>query len=147
MPQDKEKKMSVSFFPTVPYPDEIGVNMTYSSFGEVRQIIAGLIDKEFADLIKEAYSEHFPPDFYTRYDKCCNRLKETVGKGFFELFNQSDCEGEMGKDACKDFLAAMKDKDLNEIKWDYRRGQVENMMKMMQIVVDSPKEDAVFKWW
>lgn len=41
----------------------------------------------------------------------------------------------------------MKGKDLNEIKWDYRRGQVENMLKMMQIVVDSPKEDAVFKWW
>lgn len=139
--------MSVSFFPSVPYPDEIGVNMTYSSFGEVRQILAGLIDKEFADLIKEAYSDHFPSDFYTHYDKCCDRLKETVGKGFFELFNQSDCEGEMDKDACKDFLAAMKDKDLNEIQWDYRRGQVENMLKMMQIVVDSPKEDAVFKWW
>lgn len=139
--------MSVSFFPSVPYPDEIGVNMTYSSFGEVRQIVAGLIDKEFADLIKEAYGDHFPSDFYTRYEKCCNRLKGTVGKGFFELFNQSDCEGEMDKDACKDFLAAMKDKDLNEIKWDYRRGQVENMLKMMQIVVDSPKEDAVFKWW
>ena len=139
--------MSVSFFPSVPYPDKLDVNMSYSSFGEVRQIIAGLIDKEFADLIKEAYTEHFPSDFYTRYDKCCDRLKETVGKGFFELFNQSDCEGEMGKDACKDFLAAMKGKDLNEIKWDYRRGQVENMMKMMQIVVDSPKEDAVFKWW
>lgn len=139
--------MSVSFFPSVPYPDKLDVNMSYSSFGEVRQIIAGLIDKEFADLIKEAYTEHFPSDFYTRYDKCCNRLKETVGKGFFELFNQSDCEGEMNKDACKDFLAAMKDKDLNEIQWDYRRGQVENMLKMMQIVVDSPKEDAVFKWW
>lgn len=139
--------MSVSFFPTVPYPDKIGVNMTYSSFGEVRQIIAGLIDKEFENLIKEAYSENFPSDFYTRYEKCCNRLKETVGEGFFELFNQSDCEGEMNKDACKDFLAAMKDRDLNEIKWDYRRGQVENMLKMMQIVVDSPKEDAVFKWW
>lgn len=139
--------MSVSFFPSVPYPDEIGVNMTYSSFGEVRQIVAGLIDKEFADLIKEEYGERLPSDFYTRYDKCCDRLKETVGKGFFELFNQSDCEGEMDKDACKDFLAAMKDKDLNEIKWDYRRGQVENMLKMMQIVVDSPKEDAVFKWW
>ncbi|MBR6891968.1 MAG: hypothetical protein IKN15_01745 [Bacteroidaceae bacterium] len=139
--------MSVSFFPTVPYPDEIGVNMTYSSFGEVRQILAGLIDKEFENLIKEAYSENFPSDFYTRYDKCCDRLKETVGEGFFELFNQSDCEGEMDKDACKDFIAAMKDKDLNEIKWDYRRGQVENMLKMMQIVVDSPKEDAVFKWW
>lgn len=139
--------MSVSFFPTVPYPDEIGVNMTYSSFGEVRQIVAGLIDKEFADLIKEAYGELLPSDFYTRYDKCCDRLKETVGKGFFELFNQSDCEGEMDKDACKDFIAAMKGKDLNEIKWDYRRGQVENMLKMMQIVVDSPKEDAVFKWW
>ena len=40
----------------------------------------------------------------------------------------------------------MKNKDLNEIKWDHRRGQVENMLKMMQIVVDSPKEDAVFKW-
>lgn len=139
--------MSVSFFPTVPYPDEIGVNMTYSSFGEVRQIVAGLIDKEFADLIKEAYGERLPSDFYTRYDKCCDRLKETVGEGFFELFNQSDCEGEMDKDACKDFIAAMKGKDLNEIKWDYRRGQVENMLKMMQIVVDSPKEDAVFKWW
>lgn len=139
--------MSVSFFPSVPYPDEIGVNMSYSSFGEVRQIIAGLIDKEFADLIKEVYGENFPSDFYTRYEKCCDRLKETVGKGFFELFDQSDCEGEMDKDACKDFLAAMKDKDLNEIQWDYRRGQVENMMKMMQIVVDSPKEDAVFKWW
>lgn len=47
----------------------------------------------------------------------------------------------------KDFLEAMKDKDLNEIKWDHRRRQVENMLKMMQIVVDSPKEDAVFKWW
>lgn len=139
--------MSVSFFPTVPYPDEIGVNMAYSSFGEVRQIVAGLIDKEFADLIKEAYSEHLPSDFYTRYDKCCDRLKESVGKGFFELFDQSDCEGEMGKDACKDFLEAMKGKDLKEIKWDYRRVQVENMLKMMQIVVDSPKEDAVFKWW
>lgn len=139
--------MSVSFFPSVPYPDEIGVNMTYSSFGEVRQIIAGLIDNEFEDLIKEAYSEHFPSDFYTRYENCCNRLKETVGKGFFELFDQSDCDGEMDKDACKDFLAAMKDKDLNEIKWDYRRRQVENMLKMMQVVVDSPKEDAVFKWW
>ena len=139
--------MSVSFFPTVPYPDEIGVNMTYSSFGEVRQIVAGLIDKEFADLIKEEYGESLPSDFYTRYDKCCDRLKDRVGEGFFELFNQSDCEGEMDKDACKDFLAAMKDKDLNEIKWDYRRGQVENMLKMMQIVVDSPKEDAVFKWW
>lgn len=107
--------MSVSFFPSVPYPDKIGVNMTYSSFGEVRQIVAGLIDKEFADLIKEAYSERLPSDFYTRYDKCCERLKETVGEGFFELFNQSDCEGEMNKDACKDFLAAMKDKDLNEM--------------------------------
>jgi hypothetical protein len=139
--------MSVSFFPSVPYPDEIGVNMAYSSFGEVRQILAGLIDKEFADLIKEVYGEHIPSDFYTRYEKCCDRLKETVGKGFFELFDQSDCEGEMNKDACKDFLAAMKDKDLNEIKWDYRRKQVENMLKMMQIVVDSPKEDAVFKWW
>ena len=42
--------MSVSFFPTVPYPDEIGVNMSYSSFGEVRQIVAELIDKEFAGL-------------------------------------------------------------------------------------------------
>lgn len=139
--------MSVSFFPSVPYPDKIGVNMTYSSFGEVRQIIAGLIDKEFADLIKEAYTENFPLDFYTRYHKCCKRLKETVGEGFFELFNQSDCEGEMNKDACKDFLAAMKDKDLNEIKWDCRRRQVEYILKMMQIVVDSPKEDAVFKWW
>ena len=139
--------MSVSFFPSVPYPDKIGVNMTYSSFGEVRQILAGLIDKEFADLIKEAYSEHFPSDFYTRYDKCCDRLKGTVGEGFFEFFNKSDCDGEMSKDACKDFIEAMKDKDLNEIKWDYRRGQVENMLKMMQIVVDSPKEDAVFKWW
>ena len=139
--------MSVSFFPTVPYPDEIGVNMSYSSLGEVRQIIAGHIDKEFADLIKEAYGERLPSDFYTRYEKCCDRLKETVGEGFFEFFNKSDCEGEMNKDACKDFLAAMKGKDLNEIKWDYRRGQVENMLKMMQIVVDSPKEDAVFKWW
>lgn len=139
--------MSVSFFPSVSYPDEIGVNMTYSSFGEVRQIIAGHIDKEFADLIKEAYGERLPSDFYTRYEKCCDRLKETVGEGFFEFFNKSDCEGEMNKDACKDFLAAMKCKDLNEIKWDYRRGQVENMLKMMQIVVDSPKEDAVFKWW
>ena len=36
--------------------------------------------------------------------------------------------------------------DLNEIKWEYRRCQVENMLKMMQIVVDSPKEDAGFKW-
>ena len=80
-------------------------------------------------------------------DKCCNRLKETFGEGFFEFFNKSDCEGEMNKDACKDFLEAMKDKDLNEIKWDHRRRQVENMLKMMQIVVDSPKEDAVFKWW
>lgn len=139
--------MSVSFFPTVPYPDKIGVNMSYSSFGEVRQIVDGLIDKEFADLIKEAYSEHFPSDFYTRYDKCCNRLKETVCEGFFEFFNKSDCEGEMNKDSCKDFLEAMKGKDLNEIEWDYRRRQVENMLKMMQIVVDSPKEDAVFKWW
>ena len=139
--------MSVSFFPTVPYPDEIGVNISYSSLGEVRQIIAGHIDKEFADLIKEAYGERLPSDFYTRYEKCCDRLKETVGEGFFEFFNKSDCEGEMNKDACKDFLAAMKGKDLNEIKWDYRRGQVENMLKMMQIVVDSPKEDAVFKWW
>lgn len=139
--------MSVSFFPTVPYPDEIGVNMTYSSFGEVRQIVAGLIDKEFADLIKEEYGESLPSDFYTRYDKCCDRLKETVGEGFFELFNQSDCEGEMDKDACKDFIAAFKDKDLDEIKWDYRRDQFRNMLKMMQIVVDSPKEDAVFKWW
>ena len=121
--------------------------MSYSSFGEVRQIVAGLIDKEFADLIKEAYSEHFPSDFYTRYGKCCDRLKETVGEGFFEFFNKSDCEGEMNKDACKDFLEAMKGKDLNEIKWDHRRRQVENMLKMMQIVVDSPKEDAVFKWW
>ena len=120
--------------------------MSYSSFGEVRQIIAGLIDKEFADLIKEAYGERLPSDFYTRYDKCYDRLKETVGKGFFELFNQSDCEGEMNKDACKDFIAAMKNKDLNEIKWEYRRCQVENMLKMMQIVVDSPKEDAGFKW-
>ena len=51
------------------------------------------------------------------------------------------------KDACKDFLEAMKDKDLNEIEWYYQRRQVENMLKMMQIVVDSPKEDAVFKWW
>lgn len=139
--------MSVSFFPSVPYPDEIGVNMSYSSFGEVRQIIAGLIDKEFADLIKEAYGERIPSDFYTRYDKCCDRLKETVGDGFFEFFNKSDCEGEMNKDACKDFLEAMKGKDLNEIEWDYRRRQVENMLEMMQIVVDSPKEDAVFKWW
>ena len=139
--------MSVSFFPSVPCPDEIGVNMSYSSFGEVRQIIAGLIDKEFADLIKEAYGERIPSDFYTCYDKCCDRLKEAVGEGFFEFFSKSDCEGEMDKDACKDFLDAMKDKDLNEIKWDYRRGQVENMLKMMQIVVDSPKEDAVFKWW
>lgn len=139
--------MSVSFFPSVPYPDKIGVNMTYSSFGEVRQLVAGLIDNEFADLIKEAYGERLPSDFYTRYYKCCDRLKETVGEGFFEFFNKSDCDGEMNKAACKDFLAAMKDKDLNEIKWDYRRGQVENMLKMMQIVVDSPKEDAVFKWW
>jgi hypothetical protein len=139
--------MSVSFFPTVPYPEKIGVNMSYSSFGEVRQIVAGLIDKEFADLIKEAYSERFPSDFYHRYGKCCDRLKERVGEGFFEFFNKSDCDGEMSKAACKDFLAAMKDKDLNEIKWDYRRGQVENILKMMQIVVDSPKEDAVFKWW
>lgn len=139
--------MSVSFFPSVPYPEKIWVNMSYSSFGEVRQIVDGLIDKEFADLIKEAYSEHFPSDFYTRYDKCCDRLKERVGEGFFEFFNKSDCDGEMDKAACKDFLEAMKDKDLNEIKWDYRRGQVENMLKMMQIVVDSPKEDAVFKWW
>ena len=138
--------MSVSFFPSVSYPDKIWVNMSYSSFGEVRQIVDGLIDKEFANLIKEAYGERLPPDFYTRYDKCCNRLKETFGEGFFEFFNKSDCEGEMNKDACKDFLAAMKGKDLNEIKWDYRRGQVENMLKMMQIVVDSPKEDAVFKW-
>lgn len=53
----------------------------------------------------------------------------------------------MNKDACKDFLEAMKGKDLNEIEWDYRRRQVENMLKMMQIVVDSPKEDDVFKWW
>ena len=52
----------------------------------------------------------------------------------------------MNKDACKDFLEAMKGKDLNEIEWDYRRCQVENMLKMMQIVVDSPKEDAGFKW-
>lgn len=121
--------------------------MSYSSFGEVRQIVAGLIDKEFANLIKESYGERLPSDFYTRYDKCCNRLKETFGEGFFEFFNKSDCEGEMNKDACKDFLEAMKDKDLNEIKWDHRRRQVENMLKMMQIVVDSPKEDAVFKWW
>lgn len=139
--------MSVSFFPTVPYPDEIDVNMAYSSFGEVRQILAGLIDKEFASLVKEMYSMHLPSDIYHRYEKCCARLKKTVGEGFFELFDQSDCEGEMDKDACKDFLAAMKDKDLNEIKCDYRRHQVENMLKMMQIVVDSTNEDAVFKWW
>lgn len=139
--------MSVSFFPSVSYPDKIGVNMSYSSFGEVRQIVVGLFDKEFANLIKESYGERLPSDFYTRYDKCCNRLKETFGEGFFEFFNKSDCEGEMNKDACKDFLEAMKDKDLNEIKWDHRRRQVENMLKMMQIVVDSPKEDAVFKWW
>lgn len=139
--------MSVSFFPSVPYPDEIGVNMTYSSFGEVRQIVAGLIDKEFADLIKEAYSEYLPSDFYIRYEKCCNRLKESVGEGFFEFFNKSDCDGEMNKSACKDFIAAFKDKDLDEIKWEYRRNQFRNMLKMMQIVVDSPKEDAVFKWW
>ena len=139
--------MSVSFFPSVSYPDKIGVNMSYSSFGEVRQIVAGLIDKEFANIIKESYGERLPSDFYTRYDKCCNRLKETFGEGFFEFFNKSDCEGEMNKVACKDFLEAMKDKDLNEIKWDHRRRQVENMLKMMQIVVDSTKEDAVFKWW
>lgn len=139
--------MSVSFFPSVPYPDEIGVNMSYSSFGEVRQIVAGLIDNELADLIKEAYGEHLPSDFYTRYDKCCDRLKESVGEGFFEFFNKSDCDGEMNKAACKDFIAAFKDKDLDEIKWDYRRNQFRNMLKMMQIVVDSPKEDAVFKWW
>ncbi len=139
--------MSVSFFPSVPYPDEIGVNMTYSSFGEVRQIVAGLIDKEFADLIKEAYGERLPSDFYTRYDKCCDRLKDRVGEGFFEFFNKSDCDGEMSKESCKDFIAAFKDKNLDEIKWDYRRDQFRNMLKMMQIVVDSPKEDAVFKWW
>ena len=74
-------------------------------------------------------------------------MKETVCEGFFEFFNKSDCEDEMNKDSCKDFLEAMKGKDLNEIEWDYRRRQVENMLKMMQIVVDSPKEDAVFKWW
>lgn len=139
--------MSVSFFPSVSYPDKIWVNMSYSSFGEVRQIVDGLIDKEFTNLIKESYGERLPSDFYTRYDKCCNRLKETFGEGFFEFFNKSDCEGEMNKDACKDFLDAMKNKALNEIKWDHRRRQVENMLKMMQIVVDSPKEDAVFKWW
>ena len=139
--------MSVSFFPSVPYPDKIGVNMSYSSFGEVRKIVDALIAKEFANLIKDSYGARLPSDFYTRYDKCCNRLKETFGEGFFEFFNKSDCEGEMNKDACKDFLEAMKDKDLNEIKWDHRRRQVENMLKMMQIVVDSPKEDAVFKWW
>lgn len=59
--------MSVSFFPSVPYPDKIGVNMSYSSFGEVRQIVAGLIDKAFANLIKESYGERLPSDFYTRY--------------------------------------------------------------------------------
>lgn len=79
--------MSVSFFPTVPYPDKIGVNMTYSSFGEVRQIVAAH-RQEFADLIKEAYGERLPSDFYTRYDKCCDRLKGVAGEALLRVFQQ-----------------------------------------------------------